>query len=306
MRSTVLVGYALAVGLGTGCGESSSGESDGGTGPDGGGSGVDSGADELAGSITVLDNGGLGTATLGAAVFGDFPEGGPPVWHAEVVQEGACRLLRYQPGFCQECDGVCLAPEECRPWPRFRSAGVLSVEGLATPDPITLEPTFGGRYQTSGGLPDPLFDPDATVTITATGGEIAGFELATPAVARLSLPAFDAGSVADLPGRGQVTLEWPEADPDSRVLLTVHSGGAFHGIPPEVLLECDAADQGQLTIPAAVMAELPALGLGCAKMHDCAALGILRYRRVTAGAGADRVSLMVASGVNYPVTHDVR
>lgn len=276
-----------------GCGGASGGPPDAGIGADASGG--------AAGEITVLDGGGLGHMWFAPVVFGGFPDVASS-WYTEVATAGACRLLAYAPGSCEPaCTGVCVAPGECRAWPRYRSAGELTVDGLAAP--VQLAAPFDGRYVTYGGLPDPLFASGATISLAAAGAEIPAFTVSTGAVARLSIPAFDADLVAVLADGADTELAWPDPDPTARVHVVVHSGGAIHGLPPATFLECDAADTGTLAIPRAIVEALPGLGTGCTKGHDCAKLGVMRYHRAVVATAAGDAALVVGAGRNYPVMH---
>jgi hypothetical protein len=155
------------------CGEEGvSGAPDADVGLDGGDGDADGGPEiGLAGELTILDGGGLGHGWQAPVVFGQFPNGGPPIWHQEVLEAGSCRLVRYQAGFCERCDGVCQGQDVCRPWPIYRSAGTITIDGSAAGE-MVLEPGYLNRYQTFGGLPDPLFEAIATIEVRASGAEI--------------------------------------------------------------------------------------------------------------------------------------
>lgn len=195
------------------------------------GGGDDAGAVATAGELVIVNGGGYGHIWPPPVVFGSVWGSTPPVWHTEVAREGACRVLGYQTGFCDQCSGVCLAPDECRPWPDYLSAGAVTVRGLAGGE-LRLEPEFDQRYQTWGGLPDPLFADDAVISIEAAGDEVGPFSGTVAAVARLTVPA---------------------------------------------------------------------IGSGCAKMHDCAKLGIMRYARAAASTDRGEVALVAGSGADYPL-----
>lgn len=265
--------------------------------------GDDAGPVAEAGELVVLSGGGYGHLWFPPVVFGSIWGGAPPVWHTEVASDGACRVLSYQTGFCSECSGVCLAPDECRPWPDYLGAGTITVSGLAGGD-LVLEPEFDQRYQTWGGLPDPLFADDAVLSVAAAGDEVDGFSGTVAAVARLTVPALDEAGAAVLADGADLELTWPAPVAGSRVRLFAHSGGALHGTPPEVILECDAEDTGSLVITAAILEALPAIGSGCAKMHDCAKLGIMRYARSLAATDRGEVALIAGSGANYELTSE--
>jgi hypothetical protein len=267
-------------------------------------SGEDGGSPEAAiGELVVLDGGGYGHLWFPPVVFGSIWGDAPPAWHTVVARDGACRVLRYEPGFCAECSGVCLAPDECRPWPVYLAAGSITVSGLAGDD-VVLEPEFDKRYQTWGGLPDPLFADGAEVVVEASGGEVGSFSATVTAFPRLTVPALDETGEAALADGDDIELTWPTAVSGARVQLFAHSGGALHGTPPEVILRCDAWDTGSLVISAAILEALPVIGAGCAKMHDCAKLGIMRYAQAAAATESGEVLVTVGSGADYLLTAD--
>ena len=265
--------------------------------------GADGGGDGPIGELVVLDGGGYGHLWFPPAVFGSIWGDAPPAWHSEVARDGACRVLAYETGFCDGCTGVCLAPDECRPWPDYLGAGSITIRGLAGGD-LVLEPEFDQRYQTWGGLLDPLFAEGAPVSVEAAGGEVAAFSASATGVARLTVPALDEAGEAVLADGADIELTWPEPVAGSRVRLFAHSGGALHGTPPEIILECDAEDTGALVLTAEILEALPVIGNSCAKMRDCAKLGIMRYARAAATTDLGDVVITVGSGANYPLTSE--
>lgn len=291
----------LAIALAAGCGgEPSGGDPDARPDPD---PGDDAAPAALAGELVVLDGGGYGHLWFPPIVFGSIWGAAPPVWHSEVASEGACRVLAYETGFCTDCDGVCLAPDECRPWPVYRSAGPITIGGVAGDD-LVVEAGFDQHYQTWGGLPDPLFAAGDPVTMTAAGDEVPSFTASVAAPARLTVPALDEAGEAVLADGADLVLAWPAPVAGSRVRLFAHSGGAPHGTPPEIILECDAEDTGSLVIAAALLDAIPAFDSGCRKMHDCAKLGVMRYARAIAPTGAGEVAFTAGSGADYPLTSE--
>ena len=290
----------LALVLAVGCGDGSPSQGE----PDArAGGGDDAGGDGSIGELVVLSGGGYGHLWFPPVVFGSIWGDNPPAWHSEVAHDGACRVLTYQPGFCTDCAGVCLAPDECRPWPDYLAAGAITVSGIAGDD-LVLEPEFDQRYQTWGGLPDPLFADDAVITIEAAGDQVDGFGGSVPAVARLTIPSLDETGQVVLADGADIELGWPAPVAGSRVHVFAHSGGALHGTPPEVILECDGEDTGSLVITADILEALPVIGSGCAKMHDCAKLGVMRYARATAATDRGDVLLTVGSGANYELSSE--
>ena len=283
-----------------GGGEPSDGEPDARPDP---GEDAGGGGEEPIGELVVLSGGGFGHLWFPPVVFGSIWGDAPPSWHTEVARDGACRVLAYETGFCAGCSGVCLAPDECRPWPDYLSAGSITVSGLAGGD-VVLEPEFDRRYQTWGGLAEPLFAADDLVSVAAAGDQVGAFSVSARGVARLTVPALDQAGEALLADGADIELTWPEPVAGSRVHLLAHSGGALHGTPPEQILECDSDDTGSLVLTAAILEALPAFGSGCVKMHDCAKLGIMRYARAVAATDRGELLLTVGSGINYPLTSE--
>ena len=72
-------------------------------------------------------------------------DGVEPGWHVETMRLGDCRLLEYRPGFCDACNGICVAPDVCRPYPTGVDVGPV---GLTTP--------FGEIGQSFGIVPAPM------------------------------------------------------------------------------------------------------------------------------------------------------
>ena len=265
--------------------------------------GPDGGADGLAGEIIVVAGGGQAIGRgLGSNASASFPEGEPVAWHTETARAGACRLLEYEPGFCEPaCSGVCQAPGECRPWPALRSAGTLTVTGLTVP--LALEPLPGNGYATAGGLPETLFTRDAEVAVIASGADLPAFTVTASGVARATTDVAEVG-VVTLPPSGDLVVTWPDPDADARVRVTVTAGGQFHGLPSPSILVCDGPDTGSLTMAAALVAAFPPVGRGCAKQHDCSSFGVLRYRRGAVAVGGGEIGLLVGSGTDYEVVHE--
>jgi hypothetical protein len=296
MRRSVLIGSLVAMACGGGA--PSSREPDAGS-PDGG----DGGGGEMAGELVVVSGGGYGHLWFPPVVFGSIWGDAPPAWHTEVAHAGDCRVLAYETGFCTDCDGVCLAPDRCLPWPDYLSAGTITVRGLSGGD-VVLEPEFDRHYQTWGGLADPLFAGGAAISLEAAGEAVAAFGAEVHVFDRLTVPALDEAGQAVLADGADLEIGWPAPVDGARVHLLAHSGGAPHGIPPEFILECDAADTGSLVIAAALLDELPAFGSSCQKGHDCAKLGVMRYARAIATTEVGAVAFTVGSGVDYPLVSE--
>jgi hypothetical protein len=270
--------------------------------PTGGGD-AGGGGQAYAGELVVLSGGGYGRLWFPPVVFGSIWGDAPPSWHTEVARAGDCRVLSYEPGFCTACEGLCLDPDRCVPWPDYLSAGTVTIRGVAGGD-LALEPELDRHYQTWGGLSDPLFAAGADISVAAEGDAVASFAVAITAQPQLTVPAFDDAGQALLADGADLELTWPAPVDGARVHLFAHSGGAPHGIPPEIILECDASDTGSLTIASSLLDALPALGNGCRKGSDCASLGVMRYARAVAQTDRGAVAVTVGNGANYELVSE--
>jgi len=209
-----------------------------------------------------------------------------PALHTEVAREGACRLLEWEIVFCDPpCDGaVCVRQDECVAYPPLLSAGTLTFEGLS--QPVTLEPDAQNGYWGGGSIDGSLFEEGEAVTVDAAGDDIPAFHLEATGVAPL---AHDFESFAPLPD-GEIVIGWePGAVAEARVrarLITDYG----HGTPP-IVVECDSADDGELVVPASMVAELsdPA-HWSCG---DCFSSSIERYARGSATVDGRDVDLVV-------------
>lgn len=250
--------------------------------------------------IHVIENGGLGPRTLGSTIWAEFPQGGTPDWHSETLRVGDCRLLEYEPGFCTPaCEGVCVAPDECRPWPQYLSAGTLTFAGLT--QPLALDPQFDNRYLSFGSLPMPLFQPSSSIVATASGADVPSFVAASAAVSPLVSPLR--GQLVSLADGSDYSVTWQDPTASTRVRVTITKGGVFHGQPSPAIIECDAADTGSLVIPRAIIEAFPLVGVGCPKMIDCSYFSAMRYTTGEVTTSLGPVRMLVGSGFNTEVEH---
>ena len=176
----------------------------------------------------------------------------------EVLSEGECKLLQRLNPFC---DPPCAAGETCGndnncvTFPSNQDAGVLVFEGLK--EPLELEPVAPGNNYFATGLPHPAAEPDAEITLTATGGVFGDLALYGVGVHPLDLGEdvqWDVEEGVDL----QVTWEPPPGEVRSHVFMLVNIDQ--HGASP-LNLVCNVPDTGSASIPSSVMDELLAFGV---------------------------------------------
>ena len=169
------------------------------------------------------------------------------MWEPTIV-EGDCVYLEAMiPGFCDppcEFEDYCTPDGVCEPWPSYRQAGVMTLEGLT--ETLTLTPHESGFYLATD-LPADLFETGATVTLLAEGGETPAFEIATLAPPPLE-PGLDCQP--DLPQGHDLVVTWDADGGDATIRWEMIS--AFHaGDGPMVL--CETEDDGELVVPAALI-----------------------------------------------------
>jgi hypothetical protein len=231
------------------------------------------------------------TAVLGKVYDGTMPAA--LVWNVAAEADG-CRLLTPRVPFCSPgCGGTAACAEDglCVTYPKAQNVGRVQVSGLGGSvfgmDPI------GGSYQPAAGvsLPYPPFSEGATVAVDAAGGATIGaFSLASRGIAPLQVP----GSFTLADGQPLPVAWTPPADPGGtriEVRLDISHHGGTKG-----KIECDTADQGALTIPAAQVSQLLALGV--------AGFPTIVVSRVAASVAATpqgRVTLRVVSGLELEV-----
>jgi hypothetical protein len=89
------------------------------------------------------------------------------------------------------------------------------------------------------------------------------------------------------------------------VRLVLNSDNAGHGLPLHAIIECQAPDAaGEIVVPAALIEQLPEFEfLGICVGHDCPPSSLARRARATVAAGDAVVELVVASEVQFWVTH---
>jgi len=228
-------------------------------------------------------------------------------FHSEVLSDGTCRLLTFEPSFCDPgCEqGMCI-DGVCQEYPVL-DAGTLTVTVTGLPDEVVVEPEafpFAGYGYWLPLEASELFSAGDPVIVSAPGGAFPGFEIEAAGVDPLEL-ALDNDEIA-MPNGGDYTFSWP-ADPESadRLRLTLNANNQTHGGPNLAIIECDTeASVGQIVIPRDMIEAFPATEHweACAG-GDCPPSRALRYQRGTGVAGDGEVELLVGSEVLFYVVH---
>lgn len=290
MRRCLVLLAAAACGGGSGPRDAPDG------GPDGGGS-----DDDLFGQVIVLDvrARSLVWPPTGAAVQAWFSANGRFAWHSETAAAGDCRLLEFEPGFCDgACDGVCRAPDVCEPWPIYQLAGTLTVEGGAAD--LTVTPTASGEYLYYSGFEDGFFSEGDPLTMSFAGGEVTSFEAhgtGPPPIA--AADPMEAEVTLDLPWEGDFVFEWDNPSPGASMRARVIAGGNAHGQPNPFVIDCEAPDTGSITVPGELLSQVGAIGFGGAKGRDRSAFELTRYVTTDVEVPGGRVQAVVGRTFVY-------
>ncbi len=204
-----------------------------------------------------------------------FSPSGFFAWHTETMAEAGCRLLEFEPAFCEEfCDGVCRAPGVCEPWPSYQSAGTLTVDG--TREQLSLMPSSSGSYLLALTVDGPLFDDGDVLAVDASGDAFPSFsaEVAAPDALTAADPVGTA--TLDVPWAGDFTIAWPDPVAGSAIRARLTVGGNAHGQPNPFVVECDAVDAGSIAIPASLLEPLGTFSADLSKGRDRSAFELTR------------------------------
>lgn len=184
------------------------------------------------------------------ATITDQPE--RPVATA-IAADGDCVVYqRPAPSLCTPaCDGVCEAGA-CHPWPVTLDVGRITVGGLKQPLAF-VRGEFGYQPEPAPGAD--LFDDGDPITIDAPGAAVPGFAVELHGVADLTGAPSSLTLVAGQP----TEVTWTAAG-SGRIQVALLVG--WHGAPWEAMLLCETADDGALTIPAALVTALPRASTG--------------------------------------------
>ena len=265
------------------------------------------GAGDESGRITIRERAGMFGSN--PYTFAEFVADGLPVWHAETMRSGDCRLLEFEPAFCDPpcLSGLCAPGGVCQPYPTFESAGNITVTGLKTS--VTLTPSAcgfcggGEQYYTTTTYPADLFDDDASVTASAAGAAFPAFSVTAGGVPPLAA-SYPEDKITLVDGQ-DFTLAWTSAGSDARVRVTINANNQGHGNPYLAIIECDGDDTGSLVIPSAIIDAFPdTMAWAFCAGSDCPPSSIMRYRRGTTTAGGGTVELVIGSEVLFGVDHN--
>ena len=268
-------------------GDHDAGDDSDGAAPDGGGGGEPGYRTDLVGAIQLVESGTGG----GVSVFAYLQDRPYAPRERRGVSSGDCALYDHEPaGECTPaCDGFCNANGVCEPYPEPASAGDITITGLREAL-LLVEGDFGYR-------PEPyplgdLFADDAIITAVAAGAEVDAFALSARGVAALEdeLGGWDLVDGVDFP------ITWTPSAAAARVQLSLRIG--WHGAPYEMMLLCETADDGTLTIPGELIEEMLPFG-GIGLFPHPSEMTRLHRSVVTTSVGPVELVVGSAAGINW-------
>jgi hypothetical protein len=237
-----------------------------------------------------------GHATIGGSVF-SAPQPQETIWEMD-MEQGGCRLLTPRVPFCETpcMDGVCVEDDKCQASPMVRSVGTLTFSGLKTSTGASefQVKSINGSYSTPGdvSLPHPPFDEGDEVRLKAAGeGSVAAFEVAAKGIAPLELTSTAFPLRSGMP----LAVAWKAPGMSSVARIEIKLDISHHG-GTKGKIECDAADNGSLSIPAALATKL--LNLGVAGFPT---ITIARVSRGSVQSSLGKVDLQVMSDLERAI-----
>ncbi len=279
---------------GSGGSQSGGGGSVSGSGGGSSGSGP-SGSTELVGSFqvqVVAPEGDVAGSTTVLGKVNDGPSPGTIKWTVG-KQEGDCKLEIPAAPFCDGgCGaGACVDDGKCQAYPVGKTVGEVTLKGVnlseGGSDLVLRE--IAKAYQPPAGttFAYPSFAEGDAITVTAAGGDYAGFELKTTGIAPVTFTSTDFEVDVDK----ALELKWSPAAAPTASKVTIKLDISHHG-GTRGQITCETNDSGAVTISAALMTEL--IGLGVAGFPSVI---LTRSAIGSAQIEAGRVQLVVSSKV---------
>lgn len=227
----------------------------------------------------------------------DGPDAANLVWDTDSTVEDCNLQLPRVPSCLTACSGsdVCVEDETCRTPPSSVSVGDVLVEGVrhgGSTEAVKLR-SIVKNYQTPADVTwdSPPFAPGDPIELTASGADVAAFEIAAAGVS----PIVVTSEPPDLSSGSPIELRWePESDAvETRVDVRIdisHHGGT------RGLIECSTADDGELTIDGALVQGLMNQGIS----------GFPNIRITRSNVGAAQTALgVVELKVNSIIQQDI-
>jgi hypothetical protein len=177
------------------------------------------------------------------------------VWQ-EIARNGDCRLLVDPPVCSTSCASgkVCGGSNMCVDEPLSQDLGMVTVTGLGAP--LVVEPAMAGVYFKSLTATYPPFAPETEVTLKTTGGKYPAISLAGRGIEPLQFTGTGLKVARNQP----LPVSWTASTKNKSARIHLKLDIAHHG-GIAANIECDVADTGSTTIPAALINQLMDRGL---------------------------------------------
>lgn len=215
--------------------------------------------------------------------FYDSVSPSPVKWELKATV-GACKLYTPKTVFCPTACGssaVCVDDNVCQAYPKSLVVGQMTVNGLKTKTgetSFTMDPLLG-NYQPIGKTVDyPPAAEGAEVTFSAAGDSVAtSFTLTGKGIKPLTV-LNDTITLID----GQpIALTWePAASPTASTIKVMVDISHHGGVKGKV--ECEAPDNGSLSIDAGLLSQLKALGVAGFPKIDITRRAVSTHAKVKA------------------------
>jgi hypothetical protein len=230
-----------------------------------------------------------GYTTLAGRV-NDGPTPSNTIWN-KTAESGNCQLLTPRKPLCDPpCDenAECVEDDSCQPYPSQIYVGKVTVNGIKTGDgamSFTMD-TMKWNYLTADRLAYPPFDEGDIVTLSAAGSSTSeAFSLSVKGINPLEVP----NDSIVLENGKPVTVRWTPSGSASNSVISIMVDVSHHG-GTRGKIECECPDNGSVTIPAALIDKLKALGyFGFPKIEIA--------RRAVARDSTTGVELVIESSV---------
>ncbi len=193
-----------------------------------------------------------------AYVTGQALSGVVPINVANPVStEGECVLLQRENLFCDPAcavDEACDFDGECIPYPLEQDLGTVRVHGLL--QEVAMQGAAPGYTYFDTSLPNPPWTPGEIVRLQTGGGAFDPVTLYGVAPQHLSAELADWGIEQGQP----MQVSWQVPTGEVRSVVRISLNVDLHGVTPATL-ECWFSDDGEGTVPAAILSSFLDLGI---------------------------------------------
>ncbi len=227
-------------------------------------------------------------------VSGWVGDGPWPVFHEQVLDDGSCRKLEYEPGLCEpDCDhGEICVSGSCVAWPEGISAGTATVRTPEATLTIGHDDAWAGWYWGSLELDEDAWGEGQELSLELAGATFPATELWARGVLPVESDLEEQGLWVD---DQAATLRWKASEDEGACMYaTLYTFSGGHGLPIKDVVECAAPDTGSLTIPATIMELFPGWNTpGACAGSDCPYSELVRATRFIAPGSVGDVWLTV-------------